>query len=168
MPKKTSIGKRKGNVRREIDRQIKAALFERATLSSPKIAAALRQMHPAAETVFKDVYQVIIGRILSRGTWRHLRCRFGISSAPVRDPIRSQFVTGSKGRDINSSQALMSSRNDESLRSQIVTSNQEARSRSQTVTLKRGEDSRCLPHAARKMSASMPTDLQFSADALQR
>lgn len=41
---------------RELDRQIKAALFERATLNPPKVAAALRQMHPAAETVFKDLY----------------------------------------------------------------------------------------------------------------
>lgn len=41
---------------RELDRQIKTALFERATLNPPKVAAALRQMHPAAETVFKDLY----------------------------------------------------------------------------------------------------------------
>ena len=41
---------------RELDRQIKAALFERATLNPPKVAAALRQMHPAAETVFKDLH----------------------------------------------------------------------------------------------------------------
>lgn len=41
---------------RELDRQIRAALFERATLNPPKVAAALRQTHPMAETVFKDLY----------------------------------------------------------------------------------------------------------------
>jgi hypothetical protein len=115
MPKKTSIGKRKGNVRRELDRHIKAALFERATLNPPRVAAALRQMHPAAEAVFKDLNKVTIGCISSRETRGHLRCRFGISSAPVRDPIRSQFVTGSKGKDLSSSQTVMSSRRGASL-----------------------------------------------------
>jgi predicted nuclease of restriction endonuclease-like (RecB) superfamily len=41
---------------RELNRQIKASLFERAVLNPPKVAAALRQMHPAVETVFKDMY----------------------------------------------------------------------------------------------------------------
>ena len=41
---------------RELERQIRAALFERATLNPPKVAAALRQTHPAAATVFKDLY----------------------------------------------------------------------------------------------------------------
>jgi hypothetical protein len=48
MPKKTSS--------RERNRQIKAALFERATLNPRKVAAALRQMHPKSEMVFKDLY----------------------------------------------------------------------------------------------------------------
>ena len=41
---------------RELDRQIRAALFERAVLNAPKVAAALRQLHPTAETIFKDLY----------------------------------------------------------------------------------------------------------------
>lgn len=41
---------------RELARQIKAALFERAVLNPPKVAAALRQLHPTADAVFKDVY----------------------------------------------------------------------------------------------------------------
>lgn len=41
---------------RELDRQIKASLFERAVLNPPKVAAALRQTHPDAEAVFKDMY----------------------------------------------------------------------------------------------------------------
>lgn len=43
---------------RELDRQIKASLFERAVLNPPKVAAALRQLHPDAESVFKDMYVV--------------------------------------------------------------------------------------------------------------
>jgi hypothetical protein len=168
MPPRTSIGKRKDNVSRELDRQIKAALFERATFNPPRVAAALRQMHTAAEAVFKDLYEVVISRILFRETWGRLRCRFGISSALVRDPIRSQFVTGTKGKDFSSSQTAMSSRIGASLRSQIVISIPEARSRSQTVTLKRYEYDRCLRYAVTEKRASMPTDFQYSADALQR
>lgn len=41
---------------RELDRQIKASLFERAVLDPPKVAAVLRQTHPGAEAVFRDVY----------------------------------------------------------------------------------------------------------------
>jgi len=41
---------------RELQRQLNGALFERAILTPPKVAPVLRQLHPAAETIFKDVY----------------------------------------------------------------------------------------------------------------
>lgn len=41
---------------RELDRQIRASLFERAVLNPPSAAAALRQTHPEAEAVFRDAY----------------------------------------------------------------------------------------------------------------
>lgn len=41
---------------RELERQMKGSLFERAMLNPPKVAAALRQIHPDSEIVFKDSY----------------------------------------------------------------------------------------------------------------
>ncbi len=41
---------------RELERQLKGALFERTVLSPPKLAPLVRQIHPAAETIFKDTY----------------------------------------------------------------------------------------------------------------
>jgi predicted nuclease of restriction endonuclease-like (RecB) superfamily len=43
---------------RELERQIRVALFERTVLSPVKVAAVLGQMHPEAENVFKDLYTV--------------------------------------------------------------------------------------------------------------
>lgn len=43
---------------RQLERQLKASLFERMVLSPPKVASALRQMHPGAIEVFKDSYVV--------------------------------------------------------------------------------------------------------------
>lgn len=43
---------------RELDRQMRLALFERAVLTPPKVAAALRNAHPEAEDIFKDAYVV--------------------------------------------------------------------------------------------------------------
>jgi predicted nuclease of restriction endonuclease-like (RecB) superfamily len=43
---------------RELERQINRALFERAVLNPPKVSALLRQLHPSAETIFKDAYLV--------------------------------------------------------------------------------------------------------------
>jgi len=43
---------------RELERQLKSALFERAVLHPPKVSAALRQIHPDALTAFKDAYMV--------------------------------------------------------------------------------------------------------------
>lgn len=41
---------------RELERQLNAALFEKAVLAQPKVSALLRQLHPAAGSVFKDTY----------------------------------------------------------------------------------------------------------------
>ncbi len=43
---------------RQLERQFKVALFERTVLSPPKVAAALRQIHPEAQSIFKDAYTV--------------------------------------------------------------------------------------------------------------
>ena len=42
--------------KRELERQIRNCLFERAVLSPPKIAPLLRELHPDSGTVFKDTY----------------------------------------------------------------------------------------------------------------
>lgn len=47
---------REGWTKRELERQIKASLFERAVMNPPQVAASLRQIHPLAETVFRDAY----------------------------------------------------------------------------------------------------------------
>lgn len=44
--------------KRELERQFRAALFERAVLNPPKTSAALIQAHPAAPELFKDAYVV--------------------------------------------------------------------------------------------------------------
>jgi predicted nuclease of restriction endonuclease-like (RecB) superfamily len=41
---------------RELERQLAGALFERAVLNPPKVSALLTQLHPRAETVFRDAY----------------------------------------------------------------------------------------------------------------
>jgi predicted nuclease of restriction endonuclease-like (RecB) superfamily len=43
---------------REVARQIEAGAFERAVTSPPKLSTALREVHPGAPTVFKDVYSL--------------------------------------------------------------------------------------------------------------
>ncbi len=43
---------------RELARQIDSSLFERAILNPPKVSAALRQLHPAANEAFKDSYLI--------------------------------------------------------------------------------------------------------------
>jgi len=43
---------------RELERQLKTALFERTALSAPKTSQAVQQTHPAALEVFKDSYFV--------------------------------------------------------------------------------------------------------------
>ena len=44
--------------KRETDRQLRGALFERAVLGGPKVSPAVTQLHPDAETIFKDSYLV--------------------------------------------------------------------------------------------------------------
>jgi hypothetical protein len=44
--------------KRELERQFKAALFERAMLHPPKVAPVVRQTHPTAAEVFRDTYLV--------------------------------------------------------------------------------------------------------------
>lgn len=43
---------------RELERQFKSALFERAVLHPAKVSAVLTQMQPQAQQVFKDAYMV--------------------------------------------------------------------------------------------------------------
>ncbi len=43
---------------RELERQFKAALFERAVLNPPKVSPLTRQLHPQAASIFKDSYVV--------------------------------------------------------------------------------------------------------------
>jgi predicted nuclease of restriction endonuclease-like (RecB) superfamily len=42
--------------KRDLERQLKTCLFERAVLSPPKVTAALRESHPEAADIFKDAY----------------------------------------------------------------------------------------------------------------
>jgi predicted nuclease of restriction endonuclease-like (RecB) superfamily len=42
--------------KRQLERQIRAALFERVVLSPPKVAPAVREIHPEALSVFRDSY----------------------------------------------------------------------------------------------------------------
>jgi len=44
--------------KRELERQFKAALFERAVLSPPKVSPVVPQMYPDALSVFRDAYTV--------------------------------------------------------------------------------------------------------------
>lgn len=44
--------------KRELERQIKTALFERIVLTPPKVSPLVTQTHPAALSVFKDAYLV--------------------------------------------------------------------------------------------------------------
>jgi predicted nuclease of restriction endonuclease-like (RecB) superfamily len=47
---------REGWRSRELQRQMQCCLFERAVMNPPKVAAALRQLHPQAAEFFKDIY----------------------------------------------------------------------------------------------------------------
>ena len=44
--------------KRELERQFKTALFERAVLSPPKVSPLVAQMYPDALSVFRDAYNV--------------------------------------------------------------------------------------------------------------
>lgn len=45
--------------RRELERQLDGGLFERAVLDKPKLSAAMKEVHPLAEGIFKDRYLII-------------------------------------------------------------------------------------------------------------
>jgi predicted nuclease of restriction endonuclease-like (RecB) superfamily len=44
--------------KRELERQLRSAIFERTVLNPPRVAPVVRQIHPAAEAIFKDAYMV--------------------------------------------------------------------------------------------------------------
>jgi predicted nuclease of restriction endonuclease-like (RecB) superfamily len=44
--------------KRELERQLKAALFERSITQPAKVSAVLKQTHPAALEIFRDAYMV--------------------------------------------------------------------------------------------------------------
>lgn len=44
--------------KRELERQLQCALFERTVLSPPQLSPVVRQIHPAAAGIFKDSYVV--------------------------------------------------------------------------------------------------------------
>src|ERR1700730_2690593 len=44
--------------KRELERQFRTALFERAVLNPPKVSLAVRQMHPEPLSIFRDAYTV--------------------------------------------------------------------------------------------------------------
>ncbi len=46
--------------KRELDRQLSGALFERTVLSPAKLSPVVRELYPDAATVFKDTYLVEI------------------------------------------------------------------------------------------------------------
>jgi predicted nuclease of restriction endonuclease-like (RecB) superfamily len=52
------LAHREGWDKRETDRQLRGALFERAVLGRPKVSPAVTQLHPDAEAIFKDSYLV--------------------------------------------------------------------------------------------------------------
>lgn len=43
---------------RELERQMEAGLYEKAILNPPKLSTALRELHPEAESCFKDSYSL--------------------------------------------------------------------------------------------------------------
>jgi predicted nuclease of restriction endonuclease-like (RecB) superfamily len=67
--------------KRELERQIGGALFERTLTGKPKLSPTLRELHPGAETFFKDRYLVDFldlpeahsERDLQRGLIAHLK-----------------------------------------------------------------------------------------------
>ena len=52
------LAHREGWDKRETERQLRGALFERAVVARPKVSPAVTQLHPTAEALFKDSYLV--------------------------------------------------------------------------------------------------------------
>ena len=44
--------------KRELERQLRCALYERSILNPPQVSPAVRQMHPSAISIFRDSYVV--------------------------------------------------------------------------------------------------------------
>jgi predicted nuclease of restriction endonuclease-like (RecB) superfamily len=49
---------REGWTRRELERQVRSGLFERSLTRPPKLSPVARELHPGAETVFRDSYML--------------------------------------------------------------------------------------------------------------
>ena len=92
--------------KRELERQIDSALFERAVLSPPKVAPAMRQIHPDAISAFKDAYLVEFLELpspyseadLHRGLVEHLK-HFLIELGRDFCFVGSQYPLQVGGRD---------------------------------------------------------------------
>jgi len=52
--------------KRELERQLAGALFERTVLSPPKLSPVVTQLHPDAGTVFKNAAKDIVRMIWQR------------------------------------------------------------------------------------------------------
>ena len=66
---------------RQLERQIKAALFEQAVINPPKVAPAVRQTHPEALSIFRDSYTLeFLG--LPPGHMVHGICEEYVASVP--------------------------------------------------------------------------------------
>lgn len=52
------MAEKEGWSSRDLERQLKGALFERVALSPPIVSPAVNQLHPTAESIFKDSYLV--------------------------------------------------------------------------------------------------------------
>lgn len=91
---------------RELERQLNGALFERVALSPPKLAPAVREIHPEAASIFKDSYLVEFLNLpsehsegdLHRGLVEHLK-NFLIELGRDFCYVGSQYTVQVGGRD---------------------------------------------------------------------
>ena len=58
---------------RQLERQIEGCLFERSLTEKPKLSSVLRELHPAAENLFKDQYLVDFLALPERHTEKDLQ-----------------------------------------------------------------------------------------------
>jgi predicted nuclease of restriction endonuclease-like (RecB) superfamily len=94
--------------KRELERQLKGALFERVVLSKPKLSPAVRELHPDAAAVFKDTYLVEFLDLppghsegdLQRGLVEQLR-RFLIELGRDFCFVGSQYLLQVGGKDFH-------------------------------------------------------------------
>ena len=59
---------------RELERQVKTALFERVVLSPPKVSPSIKQTHPDGISIFKDAYMVEFLALQDGHTEADLHC----------------------------------------------------------------------------------------------